>query len=110
MADFVRRAGQNFASHPSLQRVAITVDGVTESWWLAAVPGASGGPVDSLAIWVAAAAGILRKPANTDLGAAKAFSRLVLAASAVESTNFAWDKRLELLSDLKFVNGVYPRI
>ena len=78
-----------------------------DSWWLAAVWAAASVEPDSFSARFAAADGLLRNPAKTDLGAARAFSRLALGVSATEPSLLGWDMRLEPLATLKLLCGAY---
>ncbi len=81
MADFVTRARQNFPIHPSVERVAITVRGVEESWLLAALSMTADGTNELLS----KAREMLLAPARSDIGATNAFARLTLLASLLET-------------------------
>ena len=83
MAAFVARARQNFPRHPALPRVEITVPGLTESWWLAAVGAAEG--AGSLDAFLVTARDALVGAAGSDPGAAGALGRLVEVATSQET-------------------------
>ncbi|MEJ0017131.1 MAG: hypothetical protein WDN25_11310 [Acetobacteraceae bacterium] len=98
MAALVTRARQNFPDHSALRRIEITVPGVMQSWWLAALRTAGG--ADSLDARIAAAAAFLDPPAATDSGAARAFAWLAHYASATEAGTVTANRRRGLVDRL----------
>jgi tetratricopeptide (TPR) repeat protein len=81
MADFVRRAKQTFPEHAAIEQVNITVEGVEESWLLAAETILSGAndlwvALDDVLKWI-------RPRAHSDVGAARALVQLSRQAIAV---------------------------
>jgi hypothetical protein len=83
MFDFVARAKQTFPEHGAIPQVDITVEGVTESWLLAAFALLSRANdlttgFDGVWKW-------LRPHAQSDAGAAQAFAYLSMSATSFEA-------------------------
>ena len=105
MWNFVNRAKQNFPNHRAIARIGITVEGVMESWFLAALDTISkAGRINE---GVAAARQLLLAPGRSDLGAAIALAEVTTVATA-----FAVDLSLlnALLSDLSALQTLYPGV
>jgi hypothetical protein len=85
MADFVTRARQNFPLHPAIEKVAITVEGVQDSWSLAARDAVTerfvhNNPMPGLS----KAIRTLWAPAHSDIAAARAFAEMAFWAASLD--------------------------
>jgi hypothetical protein len=76
MFDFVARAKQTFPDYPAIQQVDITVEGVSESWLLAAF--AILARADNLTVGFGDVQKWLRPHAQSDASAARAFANFAL--------------------------------
>ena len=99
MFDFVARAKQTFPQHPAIPKVDITVSGVKESWYLAALAIVTRAidlteGLDKARVW-------LLPHAETDHGAALAFADLTVEATLLETGIVSADALLALLDGLK---------
>jgi DNA polymerase III epsilon subunit-like protein len=105
MADFVRRARQNFPRHPAIRKVAITVKGVSDSWELAARDALYRNYVYyDPRPGLRAASKILLGPAQSDVAAAGTFASLTHWVAWLDPQVIDASTVAELLGELRKLN------
>ena len=107
MFDFVARAKQTFHSHLAMQQVEITVEGVQESWFLAALARFS--DANSLAEGFDNAQKWLSPHAQSDLSAALAFAQLIEAAAGAEPVILTSPALIEAFHALQSLHQVHAK-
>ncbi len=106
MADFVRRAGQNFPNHRATQPLQVPIPGITESWRLRGYSLLLGaGTLDAGLVAVADA---LREAATQDTAAANAFAEIAIAVTALPDEATAPALRRSVLSDVAATADAHP--
>ena len=105
MFDFVTRAKQTFPQHPAISQIDITVPGIKESWWLAAL--AIVRRPNNLTAGLNDAQAWLLPHAQSDTGAALAFADLVLTVTLLKPGSVDPPELLALLDGLAALHQIH---
>ncbi len=106
MADFVRRAGQNFPGHRAIQPLQVPIPGIAESWRLRGFSLLLGaGTLDS---GLVATMDALRDAAAKDVAAAGALAEIAVAVTALPDEATAPALRRSLLRDMAVIADAHP--